>query len=135
MPKRLVMLRDRSFRYVSNLPPASQPGPGIQWSSCNSTMTGGGGGGGSGAGGADKKPVWQTATGVSMLGWQYQQTGGGLVQSGLRFAAGILGTNMILPAFALGAGIRYGVTQVVAFSRPCSESDIEGEKDSKGVTF
>ena len=116
-PRRLVYLRDRTFRYV-NTPAGQKPGPGIKWSSCNSTMNGGSKGGGGGGG----SPVFQTATGVSYLGWQYQQIGEGIVTTGLIMTASVIGAIMTLPAFVFGAGLNaYGGMQTVRFSRPCSE--------------
>lgn len=117
-PKRLVRLKNRNFRYVQNLPTSQQPGPGIKWSSCNSTMNGGKGGkGGSGR-------AFQTATGVSYYGRQLMQIGEGIVVTGLVFSVSVIGAALTLPMFAFGAGLNaYGKMQTVGWSRPCSDKD------------
>jgi len=125
MPKRLVRLQNRNYRYIQNLPASQRPGPGIKWSSCNSTMNGGSKG--SGGGGGGDSPVFQTATGISYLGWQYQQVGEGIAATGLIMAASVIGAIMTLPAFVFGAGLNaYGGMQTVRFSRPCSDQQQTG---------
>lgn len=126
--QRLVYLQKKKiFRYVKT-PDSMRPGPnGIKWSSCNSTMNGGSGkGGGAGKGG----PVFQTAYGVSYLGWKYQRLGEGIVTTGLIFATSIIGAVLTLPAFIVGAGINaYGGTMTAKFTRPCSESAADDNRN------
>jgi len=115
--KKLINLRKTNrFRFVRQ-PESMRPAPGgIKWSSCNSTMNPQSKGGGGGS------PVFQTAYGVTYLGWRFQQAGAQLLAQG--FASSVFRQSLNLPAFLIGAGLNaYGATLTAKFTRPCSEQD------------
>jgi hypothetical protein len=117
MPKKVINFRRTNrFRYVL-APQSMRPGPsGIKWSSCNSTMNPGQGKGGGGG------PAFQTAYGVTYLGWRYQREGLKLIAQG--FAAGLMNTGINLPKMVAGAGLfAHGSAMTAKFTRPCSEQD------------
>jgi hypothetical protein len=122
MPKKIINLRRTNrFRYIQQ-PQSMRPGPsGIEWSSCHSTTNPSQGKGGGGGGG------FQTAYGVTYLGWRYQQEGLKMIAQG--FGAAVMPTGINLPKMVAGAGLfSYGSTLTAKFTRPCSEPDENGAK-------
>lgn len=116
MPKKIVNLRRTNrFRYIQQ-PQSMRPGPtGIKWSSCNSTMNPGQGKGGGGS------PVFQTATGVTYLGWRYQRAG---LKAIVDSIASTITTGFNPVKLLSGAALfAHGSTMTAKFTRPCSEQD------------